>query len=91
LWAKSLNDCQLRHNHKTDDVEHRVPELMESGSRTMTLRLGDPLKGTWGRGIHTGVDSVKQDEVRRNGHGRRRPAAFAYSAQARHLSGCPPL
>lgn len=102
LWVQFWNDGQLRHNYNTDDMEHRVPELIEFASRTLTLRSGDliccgtnheglgpvqdgetlemlihgigrltvkvadPLKRTWERGIYMGVDSVNHDAVRRN-------------------------
>jgi 2-keto-4-pentenoate hydratase/2-oxohepta-3-ene-1,7-dioic acid hydratase in catechol pathway len=95
-------DGQLRHNYNTDDMEHRVPELVEFASRTLTLRSGDviccgtnheglgpvqdsetveilihgigrmalkvedPLKRTWERGIYMGQDSVNHEAVRRN-------------------------
>jgi 2-keto-4-pentenoate hydratase/2-oxohepta-3-ene-1,7-dioic acid hydratase in catechol pathway len=102
LWVQFWNDGQLRHNYNTDDMEHRVPELIEFASRTLTLRSGDliccgtnheglgpvqdgetveilihgigrmalkvedPLKRTWERGIYMGLDSVNHDAVRRN-------------------------
>ena len=102
LWVQFWNDGQLRHNYQTDDMEHRVPELIEFASRTLTLRSGDliccgtnheglgpvqdgetvellihgigrmalkvedPLKRTWERGIYMGQDSVNHDAVRRN-------------------------
>jgi 2-keto-4-pentenoate hydratase/2-oxohepta-3-ene-1,7-dioic acid hydratase in catechol pathway len=102
LWVQFWNDGQLRHNYNTDDMEHRVPELIEFASRTLTLRSGDliccgtnheglgpvqdgetvemlihgigrlslkvddPLKRTWERGIYMGQDSVNHEAVRRN-------------------------
>jgi 2-keto-4-pentenoate hydratase/2-oxohepta-3-ene-1,7-dioic acid hydratase in catechol pathway len=102
LWVQFWNDGQLRHNYHTDDMEHRVPELIEFASRTLTLRSGDliccgtnheglgpvqdgekveilihgigrmalkvedPLKRTWARGIYMGQDSVNHEAVRRN-------------------------
>src|SRR5215813_12274225 len=102
LWVQFWNDGQLRHNYNTDDMEHRVPELVEFASRTLTLRSGDlmccgtnheglgpvqdgetlemlihgvgrfsvrvedPLKRTWERGIYMGQDSVNHEAVRRN-------------------------
>jgi 2-keto-4-pentenoate hydratase/2-oxohepta-3-ene-1,7-dioic acid hydratase in catechol pathway len=102
LWVQFWNDGQLRHNYHTDDMEHRVPELIEFASRTLTLRSGDliccgtnheglgpvqdgetveilihgigrmalkvsdPLKRTWERGIYMGTDSVNHEAVRRN-------------------------
>ena len=35
------NDGQLRHNYNTDDMEHRVPELIQWASTVMTLNSGD--------------------------------------------------
>jgi 2-keto-4-pentenoate hydratase/2-oxohepta-3-ene-1,7-dioic acid hydratase in catechol pathway len=102
LWVQFWNDGQLRHNYNTDDMEHRVPELVAFASRTLTLRSGDliccgtnheglgpvqdgetveilihgigrmslrvedPLKRTWERGIYMGQDSVNHEAVRRN-------------------------
>jgi 2-keto-4-pentenoate hydratase/2-oxohepta-3-ene-1,7-dioic acid hydratase in catechol pathway len=102
LWVQFWNDGQLRHNYNTDDMEHRVPELVEFASRSLTLRSGDliccgtnheglgpvqdgetlemlvhgigrfsvrvedPLKRTWERGIYMGQDSVNHEAVRRN-------------------------
>jgi 2-keto-4-pentenoate hydratase/2-oxohepta-3-ene-1,7-dioic acid hydratase in catechol pathway len=102
LWVQFWNDGQLRHNYNTDDMEHRVPELVSFASRTLTLRSGDliccgtnheglgpvqdgetlemlihgigrfsvkvedPLKRTWERGIYMGQDSVNHEAVRRN-------------------------
>src|SRR5580692_3997686 len=34
------DDGQLRHNYNTDDMEHRVPELVEFASSIMTLNSG---------------------------------------------------
>jgi len=102
LWVQFWNDGQLRHNYHTDDMEHRVPELIEFASRHLTLRTGDliacgtnheglgpvqdgetlemlihgigrmmlkvedPLKRAWERGIYMGQDSVNHEAVRRN-------------------------
>jgi 2-keto-4-pentenoate hydratase/2-oxohepta-3-ene-1,7-dioic acid hydratase in catechol pathway len=102
LWVQFWNDGQLRHNYNTDDMEHRVPELVEFASRTLTLRSGDliccgtnheglgpvqdgetlemlihgigrfavkvedPLRRTWERGIYMGQDSVNHEAVKRN-------------------------
>jgi 2-keto-4-pentenoate hydratase/2-oxohepta-3-ene-1,7-dioic acid hydratase in catechol pathway len=98
LW----NDGQLRHNYNTDDMEHRVPELIAFATTVMTLNSGDviacgtnheglgalqdgetveieiqgigrmslkvrdPLKRTWERGIYMGADSTHPDAVRRH-------------------------
>jgi 2-keto-4-pentenoate hydratase/2-oxohepta-3-ene-1,7-dioic acid hydratase in catechol pathway len=102
LWVQFWNDGQLRHNYHTDDMEHRVPELVEFATRTLTVRSGDliccgtnheglgpvqdgetlemlihgvgrfsvkvedPLKRSWERGIYMGQDSVNHEAVRRN-------------------------
>ena len=102
LWVQFWDDGQLRHNYNTDDMEHRVPELIAFASRTLTLRssdliccgtnhegLGpvqdgetveilihgigrmalrveDPLKRTWERGVYMGADSTNHDAVRRH-------------------------
>jgi len=98
LW----NDGQLRHNYNTDDMEHRVPELIEWATRIMTLNSGDiiscgtnheglgmlqdgetveievqgvgkmalkvrdPLKRKWERGVYMGIDSTNPEAVRRH-------------------------
>ncbi len=95
-------DGQLRHNYNTDDMEHRVPELVEFASTIMTLNSGDviscgtnheglgplqdgetvdfeiqhigrmqlkvrdPLKRSWEKGIYMGADSTHPEAVRRN-------------------------
>jgi len=41
LVVRFWNDAQLRHNYNTDDMEHRVPELVEFASTIMTLNTGD--------------------------------------------------
>jgi len=96
------DDGQLRHNYSTDDMEHRVPELVEFASKAITLNSGDliscgtnheglgalqdgetvmieiekigrmslrvedPLKRKWERGVYMGVDSTNPEAVRRN-------------------------
>ena len=96
------DDGQLRHNYNTDDMEHRVPELVEFASTIMTLNTGDiiacgtnheglgalqdgesveieiekigrmslkvsdPLKRKWERGIYMGTDSTNPAAVRRH-------------------------
>jgi 2-keto-4-pentenoate hydratase/2-oxohepta-3-ene-1,7-dioic acid hydratase in catechol pathway len=96
------NDGQLRHNYNTDDMEHRVPELIEFASTVMTLNTGDliacgtnheglgalqdgetveievqhvgrmslkvadPLKRQWERGIYMGADSTNPEAVKRH-------------------------
>jgi 2-keto-4-pentenoate hydratase/2-oxohepta-3-ene-1,7-dioic acid hydratase in catechol pathway len=102
LVVRFWNDGQLRHNYNTDDMEHRVPELVEFASTIMTLNTGDviacgtnheglgalqdgetveieierigrmslkvadPLKRKWERGIYMGVDSTNPEAVRRH-------------------------
>jgi 2-keto-4-pentenoate hydratase/2-oxohepta-3-ene-1,7-dioic acid hydratase in catechol pathway len=41
LWVKFWNNGDLRHDYITDDMEHRVPELIEFASMIMTLHSGD--------------------------------------------------
>jgi 2-keto-4-pentenoate hydratase/2-oxohepta-3-ene-1,7-dioic acid hydratase in catechol pathway len=60
LWVQFWNDGQLRHNYNTDDMEHRVPELIEFASRTLTLRSGDLICcGT----NHEGLGPVQDGEI----------------------------
>jgi 2-keto-4-pentenoate hydratase/2-oxohepta-3-ene-1,7-dioic acid hydratase in catechol pathway len=96
------NDGQLRHNYNTDDMEHRVPELVEWATTVMTMNSGDliacgtnheglgflqdgetvdievqnvgkmtlkvrdPLKRKWERGVYMGVDSTNPEAVKRH-------------------------
>src|ERR1051326_6772465 len=96
------DDGQLRHNYNTDDMEHRVPELIEFASTIMTLNSGDliacgtnheglgalqdgetveievqhvgkmqlkvrdPLKRSWEKGVYMGTDSTNPEAVRRH-------------------------
>jgi 2-keto-4-pentenoate hydratase/2-oxohepta-3-ene-1,7-dioic acid hydratase in catechol pathway len=41
LRVRLWNNGELRHNYVTDDMEHRVPELVEFATRLMTFRTGD--------------------------------------------------
>jgi 2-keto-4-pentenoate hydratase/2-oxohepta-3-ene-1,7-dioic acid hydratase in catechol pathway len=102
LVVRFWNDGQLRHNYNTDDMEHRVPELVEFASAIMTLNTGDliacgtnheglgalqdgetvdieierigrmslkvadPLKRSWERGIYMGADSTNAEAVKRH-------------------------
>ena len=102
LVVRFWNDGQLRHNYNTDDMEHRVPELVEFATTVMTmnsgdliacgtnheglgalqdgetvdieiqnigkmtLKVSDPLKRKWERGIYMGVDSTNPDAVKRH-------------------------
>ena len=101
-WCGFWNDGQLRHNYNTDDMEHRVPELVEFATTVMTLlsgdiiacgtnheglgalqdgetieieiqgigrmplKVADPLKRTWERGVYMGADSTNPEAVKRN-------------------------
>jgi 2-keto-4-pentenoate hydratase/2-oxohepta-3-ene-1,7-dioic acid hydratase in catechol pathway len=102
LLVRFWNDGQLRHNYNTDDMEHRVPELIEFASTIMTLNTGDliacgtnheglgalqdgetveieierigrmslkvadPLKRSWERGVYMGADSTNPEAVKRH-------------------------
>jgi 2-keto-4-pentenoate hydratase/2-oxohepta-3-ene-1,7-dioic acid hydratase in catechol pathway len=102
LIVRFWNDGQLRHNYNTDDMEHRVPELVEWATTVMnmnsgdliacgtnheglgflqdgetvdievqhigrmTLKVRDPLKRSWERGVYMGVDSTNPDAVKRH-------------------------
>ena len=102
LHVQLWNDGELRHNYSTDDMEHRVPEIVEFASTVMTLNTGDvlscgtnheglgfvqdgetveiaingigrmslkvedPLKRSWERGVYLGQDSTHHDAVRRH-------------------------
>ena len=102
LIVRFWNDGQLRHNYNTDDMEHRVPELIEFATTVMTMNSGDviacgtnheglgalqdgetveidiqrigrmqlkvhdPLKRTWERGIYMGTDSTNPEAVKRH-------------------------
>ncbi len=53
------NDGQLRHDYSTNDMEHRVPELIEFASKIMTLNSGDVLAcGT----NHEGLGALQDGE-----------------------------
>jgi 2-keto-4-pentenoate hydratase/2-oxohepta-3-ene-1,7-dioic acid hydratase in catechol pathway len=41
LIVRFWNDGQLRHHYNTDDMEHRVPELIEFATTVMTMNSGD--------------------------------------------------
>jgi 2-keto-4-pentenoate hydratase/2-oxohepta-3-ene-1,7-dioic acid hydratase in catechol pathway len=41
LIVRFWDDGVLRHNYNTDDMEHRVPELIEWATTVMTLNSGD--------------------------------------------------
>lgn len=102
LWVQFWNDGQLRHNYQTDDMEHRVPEIVEWLTSFMTMNSGDlvacgtnheglgfiqdgetlkikihgigemevkvtdPLKREWERGVYMGEGSTNHEAVKRN-------------------------
>ena len=41
VHVRFWNDDQLRHDYNTDDMEHRVPELVSWATQRVTLRSGD--------------------------------------------------
>ena len=60
LVVRFWNDGQLRHNYNTDDMEHRVPELVEFASTIMTLNTGDLIAcGT----NHEGLGALQDAET----------------------------
>ena len=60
LVVRFWNDGQLRHNYNTDDMEHRVPELVEFASTIMTLNTGDVIAcGT----NHEGLGALQDGET----------------------------
>ena len=60
LVVRFWNDGQLRHNYNTDDMEHRVPELVEFASAIMTLNTGDLIAcGT----NHEGLGALQDGET----------------------------
>jgi 2-keto-4-pentenoate hydratase/2-oxohepta-3-ene-1,7-dioic acid hydratase in catechol pathway len=59
LVVRFWNDGQLRHNYNTDDMEHRVPELIEFATTVMTLNSGDLIAcGT----NHEGLGAIQDGE-----------------------------
>ena len=60
LHVQFWNNGELRHNYNTDDMEHRVPELIEFASNIMTLHSGDIIScGT----NHEGLGALQDGEV----------------------------
>ena len=60
LHVRFWNNGELRHNYNTDDMEHRVPELIEFASKLMTLNTGDIIScGT----NHEGLGALQDGEV----------------------------
>ena len=102
LVVRLWNDGQLRHHYNTDDMEHRVPTLVEFATTVMTmnsgdliacgtnheglgalqdgetvdieiqnigkmtLKVADPLKRKWDRGVYMGADSTNPEAVKRH-------------------------
>jgi 2-keto-4-pentenoate hydratase/2-oxohepta-3-ene-1,7-dioic acid hydratase in catechol pathway len=69
LVVRFWNDGELRHNYNTDDMEHRVPELVAFASTVMTLNSGDLIAcGTNHEGLGALQDGEKVEiEVERIG------------------------
>ena len=60
LIVRFWNDGQLRHNYDTDDMEHRVPELIEFATTVMTMNSGDLIAcGT----NHEGLGALQDGET----------------------------
>ena len=60
LHVRLWNDGDLRHDYQTNDMEHRVPELVEWATRIMTLNSGDFLAcGT----NHEGLGPLQDGET----------------------------
>lgn len=60
LIVRFWNDGQLRHNYNTDDMEHRVPELVEFATTVMTMSSGDLIAcGT----NHEGLGALQDGET----------------------------
>jgi 2-keto-4-pentenoate hydratase/2-oxohepta-3-ene-1,7-dioic acid hydratase in catechol pathway len=60
LIVRFWNDGQLRHNYNTDDMEHRVPDLVEFATTVMTLNSGDLIAcGT----NHEGLGALQDGET----------------------------
>jgi 2-keto-4-pentenoate hydratase/2-oxohepta-3-ene-1,7-dioic acid hydratase in catechol pathway len=60
LVVRFWNDGQLRHNYNTDDMEHRVPALIEFATTVMTMNSGDVIAcGT----NHEGLGALQNGET----------------------------
>jgi 2-keto-4-pentenoate hydratase/2-oxohepta-3-ene-1,7-dioic acid hydratase in catechol pathway len=60
LVVRFWNDGQLRHNYNTDDMEHRVPALIEFATTVMTMNSGDLIAcGT----NHEGLGALQDGEM----------------------------
>jgi 2-keto-4-pentenoate hydratase/2-oxohepta-3-ene-1,7-dioic acid hydratase in catechol pathway len=59
LIVRFWNNGQLRHNYNTDDMEHRVPALIEFATTVMTMNSGDLIAcGT----NHEGLGALQDGE-----------------------------
>ena len=59
LHVRFWNNGQLRHDYSTDDMEHRIPELIRFASDIMTLHSGDLIAcGT----NHEGLGALQHGE-----------------------------
>ena len=69
LLVRFWDDGQLRHNYNTDDMEHRVPELIEFATTVMTMFSGDIIScGTNHEGLGALQDGEKVEiEIERIG------------------------
>jgi 2-keto-4-pentenoate hydratase/2-oxohepta-3-ene-1,7-dioic acid hydratase in catechol pathway len=62
LHVRLWNDDQLRHDYNTDDMEHRVPELVAWATERVSLRSGDVIAcGT----NHEGLGPIQAGETLR--------------------------
>jgi 2-keto-4-pentenoate hydratase/2-oxohepta-3-ene-1,7-dioic acid hydratase in catechol pathway len=60
LHVQFWNNGDLRHNYHTDDMEHRVPEIVEFATAIMTMHSGDVIScGT----NHEGLGFVQDGET----------------------------
>jgi len=60
LIVRFWSDGQLRHNYNTDDMEHRVPELVAFATTVMTMNSGDLIAcGT----NHEGLGALQDGET----------------------------
>lgn len=70
LHVQFWNNGELRHNYTTDDMEHRVPEIIEFATAIMTMHSGDVIScGTNHEGLGF-VQDGEQVEVSVQGIGR---------------------
>jgi 2-keto-4-pentenoate hydratase/2-oxohepta-3-ene-1,7-dioic acid hydratase in catechol pathway len=60
LIVRFWNNGELRHHYSTDDMEHRIPELVEFATTVMTLHSGDIIScGT----NHEGLGMLQDGEM----------------------------